>query len=74
MSQFITFNTIIENGKSHKVSRYQRNYYWDREDWEDLQNDIEDITIDKTHYLGYIVLQPIYESNETYNVQMDNNV
>ena len=66
MSQFITLNTIIGNGKSYEVPIFQRDYSWDRDDWEDLWNDIEEIPNDKTHYLGYLVLQQIKEGEESY--------
>ena len=66
MSQFITLNTIIGNGKSYQVPIFQRDYSWDRDDWEDLWNDIQEIPNDKTHYLGYLVLQPIQEGKESY--------
>ena len=66
MSQFITLNTIIGNGKSYQVPIYQRDYSWDKDDWEDLWNDIGEIPTDKTHYLGYLVLQPIKEGDESY--------
>ncbi|NJO91256.1 MAG: DUF262 domain-containing protein [Chloroflexia bacterium] len=66
MSQFITLNTIIGNGKSYQVPRFQRDYSWDKDDWEDLWNDIEEIPNDRTHYLGYLVLQPNVEGDESY--------
>lgn len=66
MSQFITLNTIIGNGKSYQVPIFQRDYSWDKDDWEDLWNDIKEIPVDNTHYLGYLVLQPIQEGNESY--------
>ena len=66
MSQFITLNTIIGNGKSYQVPIFQRDYSWDKDDWEDLWNDIEEIPNDKTHYLGYLVLQKIQEGEESY--------
>ncbi len=66
MSQFITLNTIIGNGKSYQVPIFQRDYSWDKDDWEDLWNDIEEIPNDKTHYLGYLVLQPVLDENESY--------
>jgi len=68
MSQFITLNTIIGNGKSYQVPIYQRDYSWDRDDWEDLWNDIEEIPNDKTHYLGYLVLQKVNDGDECYAV------
>ena len=66
MSEFITLNTIIGNGKSYKVPIYQRDYSWSKDDWEDLWNDILEIPNDKTHYLGYLVLQPENESNDAF--------
>lgn len=66
MSQFISLNTIIGNGKSYQVPIFQRDYSWDKDDWEDLWNDIQEIPNDKTHYLGYLVLQPIQEGKESY--------
>lgn len=66
MSQFINLNNILGNGKSYQVPIYQRDYSWDKDDWEDLWSDIEDIPIDKTHYLGYIVLQQINEDEGAY--------
>jgi uncharacterized protein with ParB-like and HNH nuclease domain len=66
MSQFINLNNILENGKSYQVPIYQRDYSWDKEVWEDLWSDIEEIPFDKTHYLGYIVLQQINEDEDAY--------
>ncbi len=66
MSQFISLNTIIGNGKSYQVPIYQRDYLWERDDWEDLWNDIEEIPNDKTHYLGYLVLQRSLDGDESY--------
>lgn len=65
-SQFITLNTIIGNGKSYQVPIYQRDYSWDKDDWEDLWSDIEEIPSDKTHYVGYIVLQPIQDDEQSF--------
>jgi uncharacterized protein with ParB-like and HNH nuclease domain len=59
MTQFINYNAVIGNGKSYRVPIYQRDYSWEKDHWEDLWNDIEDIPQDKTHYLGYLVLQPV---------------
>jgi uncharacterized protein with ParB-like and HNH nuclease domain len=66
MSQFITLNTIIGNGKSYQVPIYQRDYSWDKDDWEDLWSDIEEIPNDKTHYLGYLVLQKSQNDDENF--------
>jgi uncharacterized protein with ParB-like and HNH nuclease domain len=66
MSEFITLNTIIGNGKSYKVPIYQRDYSWSNDGWEDLWNDILEIPNDKSHYLGYLVLQPENESKHAF--------
>ena len=68
MAQFTNFNSIIGNGKSYTVPIYQRDYSWDKEDWEDLWNDIMEYPPqDKSHYMGYLVLQPITKhENQTY--------
>ena len=68
MAEFINFNSIIGNGKSYRVPIYQRDYSWDKEDWEDLWNDIMEIPSDKSHYMGYLVLQPFETENSTYLV------
>ncbi len=66
MTQFTNFNTVIGNGKSYQVPIYQRDFSWEKDEWEDLWNDIEEIPNDKTHYLGYLVLQQIDETGESY--------
>jgi uncharacterized protein with ParB-like and HNH nuclease domain len=66
MSQFITLNTIIGNGKSYQVPIYQRDYSWDKDDWEDLWHDIVEIPNEKTHYLGYLVLQSTKDGEESF--------
>ncbi len=66
MTQFSNFNTIIGNGKSYKIPVYQRDFSWEKDEWEDLWSDIEDIPNDKTHYLGYLVLQKIDENIDSF--------
>ncbi len=66
MTQFISFNKVIGNGNSFQIPIYQRDYSWTREEWEDLWNDIEDVPTDKTHYLGYLVWQPIKGKLDSY--------
>ncbi|MEQ1546978.1 DUF262 domain-containing protein, partial [Methyloglobulus sp.] len=38
-----TFQELIGNGVKYQVPRFQRDYAWDREQWEDLWSDIETI-------------------------------
>ena len=66
MTQFINYNAVIGNGKSYRVPIYQRDYSWEKDHWEDLWNDIEDIPQDKTHYLGYLVFQPIEDEIQSF--------
>jgi len=52
-----TFQELIGNGVKYQVPRFQRDYAWDREQWEDLWVDIETLGDGQYHYMGYIVLQ-----------------
>lgn len=68
MSQFVTLNSIIGNGKSYQVPIYQRDYSWSKDDWEDLWNDIIDIEVEQQHYMGYLVLKPVNKAEEIYEI------
>ena len=69
MSDFINLNSVIGNGKSYKVPIYQRDYSWRRnEEVEDLWNDIIDLEIEKSHYMGYLVLLAENKINESYYI------
>lgn len=55
-----TLRKLIGNGLTYKIPRFQRDYSWDAEQWEDLWVDIMGIIEDPTdsaHYMGYLVLQ-----------------
>jgi len=52
-----TFQEILGNGVKYTVPRFQRDYAWDQEQWEDLWADIETLNEEHFHYIGYIVLQ-----------------
>lgn len=54
-----TFRKLIGNGSIYSVPRFQRDYSWDSEQWEDLWEDILAVVrkLDDAHYLGYLVLQ-----------------
>jgi hypothetical protein len=52
-----TFREMIGNGVKYQVPRFQRDYAWEKEQWEDLWADIGTIEEEKSHYMGYIVLQ-----------------
>ncbi|MDM8518093.1 DUF262 domain-containing HNH endonuclease family protein [Desulfobacterales bacterium HSG16] len=52
-----TFQELTGNGVKYTVPRFQRDYAWSQEQWEDLWADIETLAADEFHYMGYIVLQ-----------------
>ncbi|WP_353570520.1 DUF262 domain-containing HNH endonuclease family protein [Candidatus Albibeggiatoa sp. nov. BB20] len=52
-----TFQELISNGVKYTVPRFQRNYAWELEQWEDLWTDIDNLDTEHFHYMGYIVLQ-----------------
>ena len=59
-----SFRKIIGNGITYIVPKFQRDYSWDREHWEDLWQDIieqleQKNSEDQSHYMGYLVLQPV---------------
>ncbi|MDR0940554.1 MAG: DUF262 domain-containing HNH endonuclease family protein [Mediterranea sp.] len=53
------FGSLIRSGKKYTVPKFQRDYSWDTEQWEDLWQDIERMLQEKDgdHYMGYLVLQ-----------------
>lgn len=53
------FSTIIGNNKKFVVPKFQRDYSWDAEQWDDLWQDIETMLAneEEDHYMGYLVLQ-----------------
>ncbi len=59
-----SFRKIIGNGITYVVPKFQRDYSWDSEQWEDLWQDIieqlkEKNTDEQSHYMGYLVLQSV---------------
>ncbi len=53
-----TFLKIMGNGQRYVVPRFQRDYSWEVEQWEELWNDIVDESEKgEQHYMGYLVLQ-----------------
>lgn len=51
------FNELIGGSNKYLVPRFQRDYAWDIEQWEDLWSDINGLDDEGFHYMGYIVLQ-----------------
>jgi hypothetical protein len=55
-----TYRELLGNGQTYVIPRFQRDYSWDEEHWEDLWADLlgtlpEDG--EPAHYMGYLVLQ-----------------
>lgn len=55
-----TFRKLMGNGLTYRIPRFQRDYSWTEEEWEDLWMDILSTIKDggePAHYMGYLVLQ-----------------
>ena len=55
-----TFRQLMGNGLSYRVPRFQRDYSWGPDEWDDLWNDLAELfqeAPEPAHYLGYLVLQ-----------------
>lgn len=55
-----TLRKLIGNGLTYRIPRFQRDYSWDIEQWEDLWADILSSLQQQpkqSHYMGYLVLQ-----------------
>src|SRR5205807_3043214 len=55
-----TFRQIFGNGLTYNIPRFQCDYSWDSDDWDDLWQDIRNIIspdCEPAHYMGYLVLQ-----------------
>ncbi|RFC54195.1 DUF262 domain-containing protein [Brumimicrobium aurantiacum] len=55
----LTFRKILGNGLTYEVPKFQRDYSWENEHWDDLWQDLEALydDIETSHYMGYLVLQ-----------------
>ncbi len=55
-----TFRKLIGNGLTYRIPRFQRDYSWTNEEWEDLWTDLLGTLKadgESAHYMGYLVLQ-----------------
>ena len=53
-----TLGELFSNGRTYTIPRYQRDYAWSEENWEELWLDIQNAHATKSdHYMGAIVLQ-----------------
>lgn len=64
-----TYRKLIGNGLTYQIPRFQRDYSWTEDEWEDLWADVLG-TIQEggepAHYMGYLVLQS--EDDKTFDV------
>ncbi len=61
-----TFRKLIGNGLTYRIPRFQRDYSWTNEEWEDLWADILGTLKEggeASHYMGYLVLQSADDKN-----------
>lgn len=64
-----TYRKLIGNGLTYHIPRFQRDYSWTDEEWEDLWSDILGTIQEKgepAHYMGYLVLQS--QDEKTFDV------
>jgi hypothetical protein len=55
-----TFRKLLGNGLTYRIPRFQRDYTWTQDEWEDLWMDIQGTLQahgESAHYMGYLVLQ-----------------
>lgn len=54
-----TYRQLMGNGLRYEIPKFQRDYTWELEQWDDLWQDIKSLLIDENneHYMGYLVLQ-----------------
>ena len=58
-----SFRQIMGNGIRYEVPRFQRDYSWNEEQWEELWLDINECHANEQHYMGYLVLQSTDNKN-----------
>ena len=63
-----TYRKLMGNGLKYVIPKFQRDYSWESEQWDDLWQDIQLILEEKEneHYMGYLVLQTT--DNKKYTV------
>lgn len=54
-----TYRQLMGNGLRYETPKFQRDYTWEAEQWDDLWQDIKALLSneDTEHYMGYLVLQ-----------------
>lgn len=61
----MTYRQIMGNGIKYEIPKFQRDYTWEVEQWDDLWQDILQLVSkeETEHYLGYLVLQTADNKN-----------
>ncbi len=60
-----TYRQLMGNGLRYEIPKFQRDYTWETEQWDDLWQDIKLLLTDEEseHYMGYLVLQTSNNKN-----------
>ena len=60
-----TLRQLLGNGLTYEIPKFQRDYSWENEQWDDLWQDIQSVVngAELGHYLGYLVLQAKDDKN-----------
>lgn len=64
-----TLRQLLGNGLTYRIPKFQRDYSWTEDEWEDLWQDIQGVVRpggEPAHYMGYLVLQT--DDNRTFSV------
>jgi len=64
----LTYRQLMGNGITYEIPRFQRDYTWEIEQWDDLWFDINVLrkNEESDHYMGYLVLQT--SDNKIYKI------
>lgn len=60
-----TYRQLMGNGLRYEIPKFQRDYTWEAEQWDDLWQDIKSLLMNEEseHYMGYLVLQTSNNKN-----------
>ncbi len=60
-----TYRQLMGNGLRYEIPKFQRDYTWESEQWDDLWQDIKSLLMNEEseHYMGYLVLQTSNNKN-----------
>jgi len=60
-----TLRQLLGNGLTYEIPKFQRDYSWENEQWDDLWQDMQSVVsgTEPGHYLGYLVLQTRDDKN-----------